>query len=83
MYSICRCSSSRIRRFSSSEMFAAAALLADDRELIAVATLAGLVEGFNIKVNYWTNKYTTKDHAEPIFHDFKYLSNSLTISYNR
>ena len=49
MYSICRCSSSRIRRFSSSEMFAAAALLADDRELIAVATLAGLAEGFNVK----------------------------------
>ena len=30
-------------------MFAAAALLADDRELIAVATLAGLAEGFNVK----------------------------------
>ncbi len=42
MISICRCSSSRIRRFSSSEMLAAAALLADDRLLIAVATLAGL-----------------------------------------
>ncbi len=37
-----RCSSSRIRRFSSSEMLAAAELLADESELIAVATLAGL-----------------------------------------
>ena len=39
-----------MRRFSSSEMFAAAALLADDKELMAVATLAGLKE------RKWNNK---------------------------